>query len=482
MLTYNWVLCAAMGIFWLFVTARRRADRAQETILEGLEHFLMELADQYARCADMREALEQSCEQCSGELQREVLELMDALEDDLSQPDSYCTVKAKNAYFMLLYSLCHTIRAYGDLQINGVSLFIYNIRYIKEEVRIELLRRQEGRYAFLGLTSLAILPFFVCIPIQLWSHSISASLDRFFAGTYGFVTLTVCFLLTVLCAAAVQELQHPVMPDAGARTIAQRLLEIPVVAGLVDRWISAHYSRYLRKNEQLKNLQGYGNIREFLVRKVLCAWSGVMGLAILLAGYQIVRSSRPQAGVERGGDAWMLAIVFLSVALTGFFLPDARAVILSARAEYQKMEETLRFETLILIVMHYSRMTVEELLRWMERFSTVFSRALQRAVDDFSCHRKDSMERLKEDLGYEPARKLVDAMIACDDIPVAQAFYDVEGERAYNMESFKQSALDLQREKAAFARVIAFLPFVAVLVLRLVVPFVLEGLTQLNQY
>ena len=92
------------------------------------------------------------------------------------------------------------------------------------------------------------------------------------------------------------------------------------------------------------------------------------------------------------------------------------------------------------------------------------------------------MEQLKEDLGYEPARKLVDALLACDDLPVAQAFYDIEGERAYNMESFQQKALDFQREKAAFARIIAFLPFVAVLVLRLVVPFVLEGLTQLNRY
>ena len=157
-------------------------------------------------------------------------------------------------------------------------------------------------------------------------------------------------------------------------------------------------------------------------------------------------------------------------------------IILRARVEYQKMEETLRFETLVLIVIHYSQITVEELLRQMERFSVVFSRALQRAVDDFSYHRRESLERLGDELGYEPAKKLADGLLACDDLPIAQVFHDVEDERAYNMESFKRKALDLQREKAAFARIIAFLPFVAVLVLRLVVPFVLEGLTQLNQY
>ena len=50
------------------------------------------------------------------------------------------------------------------------------------------------------------------------------------------------------------------------------------------------------------------------------------------------------------------------------------------------------------------------------------------------------------------------------------------------MEQYRQKEESLQREKAAFARVIAFLPFVALLALRLVIPFVLEGLTQMGAY
>lgn len=482
MLKCNVVLDLVVGLFWLLLVARRRTERAQELMLGELEHFLTELADQYARCADLREALEQSAQRCGRQLRCEVLELVDAFERDLSYDRMGGIAQTKNTYMLLLFSLCHTIRMYGDMQIGGVSLFIYNIRYIKEEVRMELLRRQEGRYAFLGLVSLAILPFFVCIPIQAWSHSVSASLDRFYVGTYGFVTLMVCFWLTVICAVAVQELQYPTMADGTGPTLAQRLLQIPFISSVVDRRIALRYSRYLRKNEQLKVLQGYGNIREFLVKKILSMTVCVCLFGGLLIGYRIVwRSQRMTAG----GHAFGIpagCILTGAAAAIGYFLPDARVTILRARVEYQKMEETLRFETLILMVMHYSRMTVEELLRWMERFSVVFSRALQRAVDDFSYHRRESLLQLKRDLGYEPARKLVDALLVCDDIPIAQAFYDVEGERAYNMESFKQKALDLQREKAAFARVIAFLPFVSVLVLRLVVPFVLEGLMQLGQY
>lgn len=482
MLGYNWVLNIILGLVWLVVAANRRACREQEVLLKELEHFLLELAEQYARCADMREALEQSCHTCSGSLRRELLELTDALEHDRAEGQVYGSGKRKNAYVMLLFSLCHTIRTYGDLQVGGVSLFVYNIRYIKEEVRIELLRRQEGHYAFLGLTGLAFLPFFVCVPIQWWSHSVSASLDRFYVGSYGFVTLTVCFLLAVICVVTVQELQYPVMPDARRHTIEQRLLELPAVRIPVDRQIAAHYSRYLQKNEQLKVLQGYGNIREFLVKKVLRAWMCASAAGVLTVGSRLVRAHQHVGGVGAGSSIPAALVLIAAAALIGYFLPDARVIILRARVEYQKMEETLRFETLVLIVIHYSQITVEELLRQMERFSVVFSRALQRAVDDYSYHRRESLERLGDDLGYEPAKKLADGLLACDDLPIAQVFHDVEDERAYNMESFKRKALDLQREKAAFARIIAFLPFVAVLVLRLVVPFVLEGLTQLNQY
>jgi hypothetical protein len=152
------------------------------------------------------------------------------------------------------------------------------------------------------------------------------------------------------------------------------------------------------------------------------------------------------------------------------------------RVDQEKAQETLRFETLLLIVMHYGRITVEEILRSLERFSVIFSRALQRAVDDFSYRRSQSLVQLKEDLGYEPAGKLVDALIACDEIPVSQAFFDLEGERSYNMEQYKQKVSNLQREKAAIARVIAFLPFVVLLAVRLLIPFIYEGLTELKSY
>lgn len=484
LLIFNIVLELLLLSFALWLCMKRRACAAQEQLLSEQERFLDELAGQYAKRGDMLEALEESMQISDSHVRREVLQLMDALKADGYPEDSeYYGKHAKNAYFLLLFTLCDTIRNFGDMQIRGVSLFVHNIRYIKEEVRIELLRRQEGRYAFLGLIALSVIPFFFSLPIQWWSVTISADMSRYYNGTYGFVTLLVCFFLAVFCAFAVQELQYPTMNRAGKDTLAQRLLQVPVLAALIDLHIAAHYSRYLKKNETLKVLQGFGNIREFLVQKLLCALGGVCVLGMIIVGCLAVGSrSRlmglPDARISVVGGTVLIA----AAAAIGYVLPDVWVFILQARTEQQKTEETLRFETMILIVMHYGSITVEELLRWMERFSVIFSRALQRAVDDFSYRRRDSLEQLKDEFAYEPAKKLVDSLIVCDDLPIAQAFYDLEGERAYHMEQYRQKAVARQREKAAVARVLAFLPFVALLALRLIVPFVLEGLTQLGSY
>lgn len=474
---FNALLNLCMLALWGYVILLRKQQEKQRSLLAELESFLEQLASAYVRCGDMRDALDDCTQACSGTLLKELQGLQEALTPEASA-DDFCR-SSQNTYLLLLYSLCDTVRVFGDMQHEGMSLFVQNIRYIKEEVRLELLRRQEGHYAFLGLSALSVVPFFLCEPVRLWSASVSTSLVRFSVGSYGFVTLMVCFFLGAGCLWCVQELQFPRPPAVSLLDrCSERLLRLPLLGRLIDRQISAHYSYYLRKNEQLKVLQGFGNIREFLVKKLVCAGVASLSAVLLFAGGQLAGGAQGQT------DVFVPAVVVLSAAamLLGWMLPELRAAILQTRVAQQKMEETLRFQTVILLVMHYSRITVEEILQWMERFSFVFSRALQRAVDDYSYRRRESLEQLKEDLAYEPADALADALLVCDDLSVEQAFFDLSGSRAYNMEQFRRKISDLQREKAAFARVIAFLPFVAVLTLRLVIPFVLEGLTQLNGY
>ena len=458
--------------FYMYSLGRRH--RAEHQMLREQEKYLRELVSQYAKSADMMEALEESMRLCTKEFQREMEKLIQALEagDFSEESENYCK-SAGNAYFLLFFTLCGTIRSFGDQTYQGLSLFVYNIRYIKEEIRIELLRVTNGNYAFLGLRALTLVPFFCLYPIRRWACGVSVGLQRFYTGSYGFATMTICFVFTVVCTFLVEELHHPSVRKK-QHSFESSLLGNAVVAFLLNRHINRHYSYYLRKNEKLKELQGYGNIREFLCRKIVLAAAGMGGMLLFFVLYDFYGYQAKTLTVQ-----WIL--VFLA-GVCGFLWPDMWMIILQNRARQQKVEETLRFETLLLIVMHYAQITVEEILRWMERFSVVFQDAVARALDDFSYQRRDALNRLKEDLAFEPAERLVEHLQACDEITIEQAFYDLEGERAYDMDQYKQEMESMQREKAALARVVAFVPFVLVLALRLIIPFVLEGLGQLSSY
>lgn len=160
-LIFNLILDFLLAVLWLFIYLRRKAHEGEEKLLKEQERFLEELAGQYAKRGDMLEAFEDSMQVCESGAQRELMGLLDVLRSDGAPEDGGAPRQGtKGACLLLLFTLCYTIRTFGDLRVQGVSLFVHNIRYIKEEVRTELLRRQEGRFAFLGLTALCVLPFF----------------------------------------------------------------------------------------------------------------------------------------------------------------------------------------------------------------------------------------------------------------------------------------------------------------------------------
>ena len=84
LLTFNLVLDLLLALFWLWIIRKRRKQEAEEKLLREQEHFLEELAGQYAKRGDMLEALEESMQVCTSRAQRELMELFPQKERDFS--------------------------------------------------------------------------------------------------------------------------------------------------------------------------------------------------------------------------------------------------------------------------------------------------------------------------------------------------------------------------------------------------------------
>ena len=68
------------------------------------------------------------------------------------------------------------------------------------------------------------------------------------------------------------------------------LLQFPWMAYLLDVYVSRHYTKCLKKNEQIKQLQGFGNVRAFLMKKVCVFCSGIAWKRIVSHGVSECRA------------------------------------------------------------------------------------------------------------------------------------------------------------------------------------------------
>ncbi len=474
LLIFNIVLCVAAALTYTYYALLKHNRNKDDMLLQKLERYLLDLVNEYAKSDDIHKALEDSMLSYSKDFRAEIQKLnMAAMSDSFSDEAAYYIKTAKNSYFGLLFSLCSTIKAYGDRQLNGVSLFAINLRHIKEEIRAALIREKENHFSFMGLMELSVLPFIATPFIEKWALSIDEGMAHFFTGARGFLSVTICFAVSILCVVLVYELQYPTMPGSRDNAFLKQILKKSSVSSALDSYVNRNYARCLKKNKELKRLGEYMNIKEFLLKRIVYAFIGATAGFLLGVVYFLIAGTK--------GTLFLIPAVFIAGAVS-FMLPEITLRVLYGRAVVKKMEEVILFETFILIVKQYGRITVEEILHWMEHFSVMFKEPMEKAHDEYPENRTAALLHLKEELSFEPANRLIDALISCDEISVSRAFYDLEGEREYDLNQYKTVLYTQSKEKAALAKFLAFVPFALVLALRLIIPFVLDGFTKMNIY
>lgn len=65
-------------------------------------------------------------------------------------------------------------------------------------------------------------------------------------------------------------------------------------------------------------------------------------------------------------------------------------------------------------------------------------------------------------------------------MPVYRAFEDVESDRNYYVEKHKQDNEQIISQKAMIAKTVSFLPLCMVIIIKLILPFVVQGITGLS--
>lgn len=523
-------ICFYSVLLLLFVIFQRKKEKWKKELVfeETFEKYLSKAAAIYGKTQNVEETLWE----------------LEAEQDQLPS--------GRNTFVRIFEAMCALVKNEGDIQYGGTSVFLMNLQYLKEELRGHLLLYRERSYLFLGLDFLAILPIFFLPLVEWWAATTSEDIMRYYEGGYGMIALFMVFLVTVCTYLLILWLLLPQMDTEKRYHPEEKLLEQKWLSQWIDRYISRNYTECLKKNEYLKELQGNGNIREFLTKKILWACLGMVCAVVLLVGslkmekeqiqrniclseyqeilvedagavntlmhdifFQILEENekqreelqqllkmelRKQSVPEEETDLlieklnneltkykavkvkWYHLFVILIAGFAAAQMPDLFLLIDKWKSKDKRMEECLRMQTVTLLLIHYEETTVEEILMRMEEFSEVFRPALARAVDTFSYQRMQTLEKLKEDIIDEGMQRISETLLFCEELPIEQAFMNLEGERMYFLKRNQEDRNNNQREYAALARVIAYLPLFLLILLELVIPFVAEGLSELEIY
>lgn len=180
---------------------------------------------------------------------------------------------------------------------------------------------------------------------------------------------------------------------------------------------------------------------------------------------------------------WWEVLLSMIVGWLGYYLPVFMLWFQKRLRAMDMKNEVDQFLTMIGILSEMERISVENIVEWLERFASLFKEPLQICLLHYEAGAEQALEDLKEQVTYVPFVRVIEKLLlAVDKIPVRDAFDDLESEQAYYREQRKEEAERILDAKSGWGQMIGFMPLYALTFLYLVFPLVYTSMNQMQNY
>ena len=443
----------------------RGFDKLEYSLLEEMLKFIETVKFRYQFDGMLEEAILDAITDSSDDMAVHGQLLLEYLKANVSDNGNDYGERCPHQCFLTFYSLCESVMKYGDKKDDKGSLFIKNLGYLKEDIGLEIIKKKALRGHFMGLGVMCIIPVFCIKPIEMWAIYNMPSL----ADTYDSVTgKMITIILAIICVflyRIVQSLEYPSRVFMEKSKWVKSLMRYQFVNKVNTLYMNSRMNKLKKIDRLLKEISYPYNIGEFCIKRI-CV-SMVIGLCSIVFTMLV-------------GCGWWSVLIGVILAMSYYY---GLVIYIKAKKQLMSMEqedEIIRFQGVILMLMHADRITVEQILAQMERFARNFKSQLEEISDKLSYEGISVFTQIKERSDFLPFNRLLDGFIACDDMYIHKAFEDVELDRRYYIEKHKQDNAINTEQRAAVAKFLAYIPLCSVVLIKLVIPFVLEGMSQIS--
>ncbi len=180
---------------------------------------------------------------------------------------------------------------------------------------------------------------------------------------------------------------------------------------------------------------------------------------------------------------WTELLLAMLIGLVAFFVPNMFLTFQKKMRQLEMDDEVMQFQTIILMLMHIERVSVEYILEWLTRFSNIFREPLQRCLNNYEAGAYEALEELKDDVTFKPFTRIVESLqSAIENVKITDAFDELESERAFFQEKRKEANERLIAKKAMIGKVLGFAPMVMLFVGYLIGPMIVTSIGDMNVY
>lgn len=180
---------------------------------------------------------------------------------------------------------------------------------------------------------------------------------------------------------------------------------------------------------------------------------------------------------------WWELLLAIAAGVVGYYIPLAILRFQRRMRAMDMQNEVEQFHTLILILSEFERVSVEQVLEWMERFAIIFKPALQQCLLNYDSGAAAALEQLKQEAPFVPFVRIVERLQnAVEKIPIKEAFDDLEMEQEYYKEKKKEHYERVISQKASWGKLIGFAPMYVLVFMYLVLPLLYMSVVQMDDF
>ncbi len=174
-----------------------------------------------------------------------------------------------NKFFKTFMSLSYVTLKFGDKKINDRSLFLSNLNYLKQELNVELLKREKLNYIFQSLNFIVLAPIFFMKPLEIWAITNLPELVSYYNSSLGFIVELILLSIIFISYILIRNMKKVVSSENELiKGFYSTLLNIKPISVAIRTIIHNNYT----KKEKIRILLKQSGVREsidvFYLKKI----------------------------------------------------------------------------------------------------------------------------------------------------------------------------------------------------------------------